>query len=60
MSPGTKQSPSLGSAPDPPDRLEPMLDARVTRAEGGMLLGLIERRVNERMPVPYLIGRALG
>ena len=42
----------------PPDRLEPMLDARVTRAEGGMLLGLIERRVNERMPVPYLIGRA--
>jgi ribosomal protein L3 glutamine methyltransferase len=35
-----------------------MLDARVTRGEGGMLLGLLERRIHERVPVPYLIGRA--
>ena len=42
----------------PPDRLEPMLDARVTRGEGAGLLALLERRIGERVPVPYLVGRA--
>lgn len=42
----------------PPDRLEPMLSARVTRAEGVILLGLLERRIEARVPVPYLVGRA--
>lgn len=42
----------------PPDRLEPMLDARVTAAEGEALAAAIRRRVEERVPVPYLVGRA--
>lgn len=42
----------------PPDRLEPMLDARVTAGEGEALAAAIRRRVDERVPVPYLVGRA--
>lgn len=42
----------------PPDRLEPMLEARVTAGEGEDLAIAIRRRVEERVPVPYLVGRA--
>ena len=42
----------------PPDRLEPMLEARITAEEGEDLAVAIRRRVEERVPVPYLVGRA--
>ena len=42
----------------PPDRLETMLDARVLAGEGEQLLALLRRRIDERVPVPYLVGRA--
>jgi len=42
----------------PPDRLESLLDARVLGSEGEALALLVRRRVEERVPVPYLVGRA--
>ena len=42
----------------PLDRLEPFLDARLTAAERTDLLGLVARRVDERMPAAYLTGEA--
>jgi len=42
----------------PIDELDPWLDARLTRAEREAIVGLIERRVEERIPTPYLVGRA--
>ncbi len=42
----------------PPERLEPFLDARLTDAEIGDALGLIERRVTERKPAAYLTREA--
>jgi ribosomal protein L3 glutamine methyltransferase len=41
----------------PVDDISPWLDARLTRAERLHLLGLIERRVTERLPAAYLVGR---
>lgn len=43
----------------PLDRLEPFLDARLTSDEIATLLGLIERRASERVPVAYLTNEAL-
>src|SRR5690606_38205992 len=34
----------------PPDRLDPYLDARLTRAEREAAIGLVERRVATRLP----------
>ncbi len=42
----------------PLDRLEPFLDARLTREERGSALRLIDRRVNERLPAAYLSNEA--
>jgi ribosomal protein L3 glutamine methyltransferase len=42
----------------PIDDINPWLDARLTRAERVLLLDRIERRVTERIPAPYLVGRA--
>jgi ribosomal protein L3 glutamine methyltransferase len=42
----------------PPDRLEAMLDARVLVGEGETLLALLRQRIDDRVPVPYLVGRA--
>ncbi|EGV35795.1 50S ribosomal protein L3 N(5)-glutamine methyltransferase [Neisseria weaveri] len=42
----------------PLDSLEPYLDAKLLNAEKENLLGLIERRVNERLPVAYLTNQA--
>nr|WP_207620218.1 50S ribosomal protein L3 N(5)-glutamine methyltransferase [Oharaeibacter diazotrophicus] len=42
----------------PIDELDPWLDARLTCAERETIVGLIERRVDERIPTPYLVGRA--
>lgn len=42
----------------PPDRLGEMLEARVTTAEGRALEAAVGRRVEDRVPVPYLTGRA--
>jgi ribosomal protein L3 glutamine methyltransferase len=42
----------------PPDRLEPFLDATLTTSELGCILDLIERRVVERTPAPYLTHEA--
>lgn len=43
----------------PLDQLEPFLDARLTTDEIQTLLGLIERRANDRVPVAYLTNEAL-
>lgn len=43
----------------PLDQLDPFLDARLTTDEIQTLLGLIERRANERVPVAYLTNEAL-
>jgi ribosomal protein L3 glutamine methyltransferase len=42
----------------PLDRLEPFLDARVTKAEGAKLAALLDRRVRERVPAAYLTNEA--
>ena len=42
----------------PIDRLDPYLDVRPTAAERARLLGLIEARVSQRLPAPYLVGAA--
>jgi ribosomal protein L3 glutamine methyltransferase len=42
----------------PLDRLDPFLDARLTRAEMGRVLDLVERRVVERCPAAYLTREA--
>ncbi|ASP17827.1 (glutamine-N5) methyltransferase, ribosomal protein L3-specific [Neisseria sp. oral taxon 020 str. F0370] len=42
----------------PLDVLEPYLDARLTPSEKEELLGLMERRVKERLPVSYLTHHA--
>lgn len=42
----------------PPDLLEPFLDAHLLESECEALRDIIERRVNERLPAPYLTGEA--
>lgn len=42
----------------PLDRLEPFLDARLTAPELEQVLGVIERRVTERIPAAYLTREA--
>jgi ribosomal protein L3 glutamine methyltransferase len=42
----------------PPDTLDPFLDARVLKTEREQVLGMIERRVRERVPAPYLTNEA--
>jgi ribosomal protein L3 glutamine methyltransferase len=42
----------------PLDRLEPFLDARVTRSEAATLAALLDRRVVERIPAAYLTREA--
>src|SRR5262245_30240648 len=42
----------------PIDRLDPYLDLRPTDAERARLLTLIDARINQRLPAPYLVGAA--
>jgi ribosomal protein L3 glutamine methyltransferase len=42
----------------PLDRLEPFLDAALTRSELGRVLDLVERRIAERVPAAYLTNEA--
>jgi ribosomal protein L3 glutamine methyltransferase len=42
----------------PLDRLDPFLDARLTQAELAEVLGILERRVEHRMPAAYLTHEA--
>jgi ribosomal protein L3 glutamine methyltransferase len=42
----------------PIDELAPWLEARLTRPEREIVLGLIEARITTRKPAPYLLGRA--
>lgn len=42
----------------PPDTLELFFDARLSDAERDQILGLAERRINEKIPLAYLINRA--
>lgn len=42
----------------PIDDINPWLEARLLRTERTMLLDRIERRVRDRVPAPYLVGRA--
>jgi len=42
----------------PLDRLDPFLDATLTASELGSVLDLVERRVVERVPAPYLTREA--
>ena len=42
----------------PFDRLGQVAHARLTRSERAHLASLIQRRINERLPVPYLTGEA--
>ena len=42
----------------PPDTLEPFLDARLLDSERETLLGVIERRIRERLPAAYITGEA--
>lgn len=48
----------LGALDLPLDRLEPMLDARLLAEEREHVVQLIERRVTERIPTAYLLGKA--
>jgi len=43
----------------PLDRLEPFLDARLTDSERGEVLGILQRRVEQRIPAAYLTHQAL-
>ncbi len=42
----------------PLDRLEPFLDARLLPLEAGRVSNVLERRIVERLPAPYLTGEA--
>jgi ribosomal protein L3 glutamine methyltransferase len=42
----------------PPERLDPFLDARLLPQERELLAGIIERRIRERIPAPYLTHEA--
>lgn len=42
----------------PPDRLDPFLDARLLPSEREKLAAIIERRIHERIPAPYLTHEA--
>jgi ribosomal protein L3 glutamine methyltransferase len=42
----------------PPERLEPVLDARLTAGEIEAAVELVERRCEERLPAAYLTGEA--
>ena len=42
----------------PPDRLDPFLDARLLPQERRKLSAIIERRIRERIPAPYLTHEA--
>jgi len=48
----------LASLHLPPDRLDPFLDARLTTDERANLTEAIQRRVVDRIPVPYLVKQA--
>lgn len=48
----------LGWLRIPEDRADVLLDARVTRQEAAALAACIARRIDERVPVPYLTGWA--
>ena len=48
----------LGAFGLPPDRLEPLLDARTLRSEREAFFALLERRCVERVPTAYLLGEA--
>jgi ribosomal protein L3 glutamine methyltransferase len=41
----------------PVDQIEPFIDARLTRTEREMLIGLVEKRIKTRKPAAYLTGR---
>lgn len=47
-----------GALAIPADRLQPLLGARLLPAELQALVGLARQRVEDRVPVPYLTGRA--
>lgn len=42
----------------PPDRLDPVLDARLAAGEIAAAVSLVERRCEERLPAAYLTGEA--
>ena len=42
----------------PPERLEPFLDARISKAERHAALALVEERMRARVPAAYLTGEA--
>lgn len=42
----------------PIDRLDPFMDARLTREERAIALRIVERRINERVPAAYLTREA--
>jgi len=42
----------------PIDRLDPFMDARLTSDERTLVLGMVERRINERLPAAYLTHEA--
>jgi len=48
----------LGWLRVPEDRADILLDARVTRQEAAALAACVARRIDERVPVPYLTGLA--
>ncbi len=48
----------LGALDLPLDRLDPVMDARLLKHEREHIVGLIERRVTDRVPTAYLLGRA--
>lgn len=48
----------LGWLRVPEDRAEVLLDARVTRQEAAALAVCVARRIDDRVPVPYLTGLA--
>jgi len=48
----------LGTLRIPIDYLESALDAALTESEKKRILGLTARRIQDRIPVPYLVGQA--